>query len=31
VGGASVKAASFAAVVDAVADCYRSSARSTRR
>jgi triosephosphate isomerase len=31
VGGASVKAASFAAVVGAVADCYRSSARAPRR
>lgn len=31
VGGASLEAASFAAVIGAVADCYRSSARPTRR
>jgi triosephosphate isomerase len=31
VGGASVKAAAFAAVIEAVADCYRSSARAPRR
>jgi triosephosphate isomerase len=31
VGGASLEAASFAAVISAVADCYRSSARPTRR
>jgi triosephosphate isomerase (TIM) len=31
VGGASLEAASFAAVIGAVADCYRASARATRR
>jgi triosephosphate isomerase (TIM) len=31
VGGASLDATSFAAVIGAVADCYRASARTTRR